>query len=51
MYLKSRGGDFKAHVKCLTESERYESKSYVEKANKGDLKQNLWIEVIWYFES
>ncbi len=41
-----RGDEYKAHVKCLTESERYESKSsYVSKANKGELKQNAWLEV------
>lgn len=41
-----RNDEYKLHVKCLTESERYESKSsYVSKANKGELKQNAWLEV------
>ncbi len=39
--------EFKAHIKCITESEKYESKSsYVSKANKGEVKQNAWFEVI-----
>lgn len=41
-----RDEEFKAHVKCLTESERYESKDFVSKANKGDIKQNSWMEKI-----
>lgn len=37
--------DFKLHIKCITESQKYESKSsYVQKANKGEVKQNAWIE-------
>jgi len=37
--------DFKTHIRCITESEKYESKSsYVQKANKGDVKQNAWFE-------
>lgn len=40
-----RNGEFKAHIRCITESQKYESKStYVEKANKGDVKQNVWFE-------
>ena len=39
--------EFKSHIKCITESEKYESKSsYVSKANKGEVKQNAWFEVI-----
>jgi cell growth-regulating nucleolar protein len=38
--------EYKSHVKCLTESERYESKStFVAKSNKGDIKQSLWMDV------
>jgi hypothetical protein len=38
--------EYKFHLKCLTESERYESKSsFISRSNKGDIKQNLWIEV------
>ncbi len=37
--------EFKLHIKCITESEKYEAKSsYVEKAKKGDVKQNAWCE-------
>ena len=46
-----RNDEYKSHVKCMTESERYESKSsYVAKANKGELKQNAWLEVRNIFE-
>lgn len=39
--------EFKSHIKCITESEKYESKSsYVQKANKGDIKQNAWYEKV-----
>ncbi|RNA23693.1 cell growth-regulating nucleolar [Brachionus plicatilis] len=38
--------EYKSHVKCLTESERYESKDYVAKQNKGDVKQNAWFEKV-----
>lgn len=42
-----RDDEYKLHIKCLTESERYESKSsYVTKANKGELKQNAWLEKV-----
>ncbi len=45
-FILLRNLDYKSHTKCLTESERYESKnSYVSKANKGELKQNAWIDV------
>jgi len=37
--------EFKQHIRCITESEKYESKSsFVQKANKGDVKQNAWFE-------
>jgi cell growth-regulating nucleolar protein len=44
------GSDFKNneyvnHNKCISEAKKYESKSYVEKATKGELKQNAWFEV------
>lgn len=39
--------EFKSHIRCITESEKYESKSsYVQKANKGDIKQNAWFEKV-----
>lgn len=40
-----RDDEFKTHIRCITESEKYERKSsYVQKANKGDIKQNAWFE-------
>ena len=42
-----KNDEYKSHVKCLTESERYESKStYQQKANKGDVKQGMWMDKI-----
>jgi len=42
-----KNDEFKAHIRCITESEKYESKSsYVQKANKGDIKQNAWYEKV-----
>lgn len=45
------GSDFKNneyvnHNKCISEAKKYESKSYVEKATKGELKQNAWFEKV-----
>lgn len=43
----NRNDEYKSHVKCITESEKYESKSsYVAKANKGEMKQNAWLEKV-----
>jgi cell growth-regulating nucleolar protein len=39
------GRTYAEHVKCISEAEKYESKSYQAKANKGELKQNAWFEV------
>lgn len=42
------GNDFKFHVKCITENEKYGGKDYVPKptSNKGEVKQEKWIEHI-----
>ncbi|PRD22933.1 UNVERIFIED_CONTAM: Lyar [Trichonephila clavipes] len=42
------GNDYKLHVKCITENEKYGGKDYVPKptSNKGELKQEMWIEHI-----
>ncbi|KAG8186697.1 hypothetical protein JTE90_014769 [Oedothorax gibbosus] len=42
------GDDYKNHVKCVTEDERYGGKDYQPKAssNKGEIKQEKWIEHI-----
>merc|ERR1712066_200657 len=35
-----------SHVKCVSEAERYGGANYKGKANKGEAKQNSWIESI-----
>ena len=39
------GSSYNTHVKCISEAQKYESKGFVEKANKGEAKQNAWFEV------
>lgn len=34
------------HVKCISEDQKYGGKSYVAKENKGEVKQNRWIEQV-----
>lgn len=43
----SRGEEYKQHVKCITEKEKYGGKNYQPKpsSNKGEIKQEKWIEV------
>lgn len=43
--LLSRGNDYKNHVKCISEDQKYGGKGYEAKANKGDVKQQQWIQV------
>lgn len=45
LYVLSRGDDYKNHVKCISEDQKYGGKSYEAKANKGDVKQQQWIQV------
>ncbi|CAK6958320.1 cell growth-regulating nucleolar protein [Scomber scombrus] len=40
------GEDYKNHVKCISEDQKYGGKGYEAKANKGDVKQQQWIERI-----
>lgn len=40
------GDDYKTHLKCLTEDEKYGGKGFEAKANKGDVKQQQWIQRI-----
>lgn len=42
-----RGEEYKLHVKCITEKEKYGGKNYQPKpsSNKGEIKQEKWIEV------
>lgn len=45
VYLLHRGDDYKNHVKCISEDQKYGGKGYEAKANKGDVKQQQWIQV------
>ncbi|XP_040890098.1 cell growth-regulating nucleolar protein [Toxotes jaculatrix] len=40
------GDDYKNHVKCISEDQKYGGKGYEAKANKGDVKQQQWIQRI-----
>lgn len=42
----SRGDDYKNHNKCISEDQKYGGKGFEAKANKGEVKQQQWIEVI-----
>lgn len=43
--MLSRGDDYKNHNKCISEDQKYGGKGYEAKANKGDVKQQQWIQV------
>uniref|UniRef100_A0A1I7Y5U6 Zf-LYAR domain-containing protein n=1 Tax=Steinernema glaseri TaxID=37863 RepID=A0A1I7Y5U6_9BILA len=34
---------YREHIKCVSEDQRYGGKNYVAKENKGEVKQNLWV--------
>jgi hypothetical protein len=40
-----RGDDYKSHVKCISEGQKYGGKGYEAKTHKGDAKQQAWIQV------
>lgn len=40
-----RGDDYKDHNKCISEDQKYGGKGYETKSNKGDIKQQQWIQV------
>ncbi|CAH6976076.1 cell growth-regulating nucleolar protein [Phodopus roborovskii] len=40
------GDDYKSHVKCISESQKYGGKDYEAKTHKGDAKQQAWIQKI-----
>eukprot|EP00064_Thunnus_orientalis_P009246 superscaffoldBa00001161_g9269 len=40
------GEDYKNHIKCISEDQKYGGKGYEAKANKGDVKQQQWIQRI-----
>ncbi|XP_054640706.1 cell growth-regulating nucleolar protein [Dunckerocampus dactyliophorus] len=40
------GDDYKNHLKCISEDQKYGGKGYEAKAKKGDVKQHQWIQTI-----
>ncbi|XP_054564146.1 cell growth-regulating nucleolar protein isoform X2 [Eptesicus fuscus] len=38
------GEDYKNHVKCISEDQKYGGKGYEGKAHKGDIKQQAWVQ-------
>ncbi|XP_062068916.1 cell growth-regulating nucleolar protein [Lepus europaeus] len=40
------GDDYKNHVKCVSEDQKYGGKGYEGKTHKGDVKQQAWIQKI-----
>ncbi|NXI36772.1 LYAR protein, partial [Galbula dea] len=40
------GDDYKEHVKCISEDQKYGGKDFEAKTNKGDVKQQEWIQKI-----
>ncbi|KAM5271308.1 cell growth-regulating nucleolar protein [Ctenodactylus gundi] len=40
------GDDYKSHMKCIREDQKYGGKGYEGKAHKGDVKQQAWIQKI-----
>lgn len=45
MYFWNRGDSYASHIKCISEEEKYSGKNYVPKINKGEAKQEQWIQV------
>ncbi|NP_001085756.1 Ly1 antibody reactive S homeolog [Xenopus laevis] len=41
-----RGDDYKNHLKCISEDQKYGGKAFEAKANKGDVKQQQWLQRI-----
>lgn len=41
-----RGNDYKNHNKCISEDQKYGGKDFQAKVNKGDVKQQQWIQRI-----
>ena len=46
--LSILGNDYAKHTSCISEAEKYGGKDYSEKenANKGQKKQDLWLEKV-----
>uniref|UniRef100_G3THA1 Ly1 antibody reactive n=1 Tax=Loxodonta africana TaxID=9785 RepID=G3THA1_LOXAF len=45
-YQELKGDDYKNHVKCISEDQKYGGKGYEGKTHKGDIKQQAWIQKI-----
>ena len=43
--VDNRGNDYRNHVKCITEDQKYGGKGFEAKSNKGEVKQQQWIQV------
>ncbi|ELK28119.1 Cell growth-regulating nucleolar protein [Myotis davidii] len=41
-----RGEDYRNHVKCISEDQKYGGKGYEGKAHKGDIKQQAWVQKV-----
>uniref|UniRef100_A0A0M3I2U9 Zf-LYAR domain-containing protein n=1 Tax=Ascaris lumbricoides TaxID=6252 RepID=A0A0M3I2U9_ASCLU len=37
---------YKDHIKCISEDQKYGGKNFVQKENKGEMKQNQWVEQV-----
>ncbi|XP_023375968.1 cell growth-regulating nucleolar protein isoform X1 [Pteropus vampyrus] len=40
------GDDYKNHVKCISEDQKYGGKGYEGKTHKGDIKQQAWVQKV-----
>ncbi|KAK7469790.1 hypothetical protein BaRGS_00036217 [Batillaria attramentaria] len=40
------GDSYQTHTKCISEEEKYSGKNYVAKVNKGEAKQEQWIQKV-----
>lgn len=40
------GDDYKTHIKCISEDQKYGGKGYEAKTNKGDVKQQQWLQKV-----
>lgn len=41
-----RDDEYKNHVKCISEEQKYAAKGFVPKQNKGEVKQEKWFEQV-----
>jgi len=45
VFFSDSGEDYKNHVKCISEDQKYGEKGFEAKAKKGDVKQQQWLQV------